>query len=107
TWHDEYLSADALINIYTDIANQYPLYALEDGLNEVDWSGWKRLHDRLSSKTMIIGDDLCVTDAARIAHAIEQDVLDGVVIKPNQIGTVTEALQAVKLCKQHHLNVIV
>jgi enolase len=105
-WHGEYITADALINVYAALAEAYPLYALEDGLNEVDWSGWQQLHARIGEKTMIVGDDLCVTEPTRIAHGIEQGVLGGVVIKPNQIGTVTEALQAVKLCKQHNIAVI-
>ncbi|HEV2916153.1 MAG TPA: phosphopyruvate hydratase [Candidatus Babeliales bacterium] len=106
-WQKEYLSADALINIYAAIANRYPLYSLEDGLNEVDWIGWKRLHERIDDVTLIVGDDLCVTDSTRIAQAIQDDILDAVVIKPNQIGTVTEALQAVRLCKQHDVQIIV
>ena len=106
-WRDEFLSTDALIALYAQLADDYPLYALEDGLNETDYTGWQKLNEQLGATTMLIADDMCVTNPTRIAHEIERNIFSAVIIKPNQIGTVTEALQAVKVCQEHNREVIV
>jgi enolase len=106
-WRDEFLSTDALIALYAQLADDYPLYALEDGLNETDYTGWQKLNEQLGATTMLIADDMCVTNPTRIAQESKRNIFSAVIIKPNQIGTVTEALQAVKVCQEHNREVIV
>lgn len=105
--HGKQLSSDQMIDYYTHLVNNYPLYAIEDGLAEEDWGGWQDLTAKLGSRLEIVGDDIFATNPHRIYDGIEQHVANTVVIKPNQVGTVTEALQAIKLCKEYDRNVIV
>lgn len=105
-WHGEYYSSEELITLYDQLTQYYPIYSLEDGLSEYDWQGWSLLYSQLADKVQIVGDDLFVTNSERIWQGIQQKVANSVIIKPNQIGTITETLQAVKLCKEHGLNVI-
>lgn len=106
-WHGKMVSADQMIDYYEDLIGKYPLYAIEDGLNEDDIDGWKAMMQSLGSKIHLIGDDLFVTSAERIWQGIEQGWASAAIIKPNQVGTVTETLQAIKLCKEYAMNVIV
>jgi enolase len=106
-WQGKLVSSDEMIDWYKKLAETYPLYAIEDGLAEDDWQGWVNLYDALGSKIAIVGDDLFATNAERIYQGIDANVANTVIIKPNQVGTVTEALQAIKLCKAHGKNVIV
>ncbi len=106
-WHGEMLTSDEMIAWYVELAQKYPIYALEDGLSENDWSGWRELYKQLGSKIEIVGDDIFTTNAELIYDGIEQQVANTVIIKPNQIGTVTEALQAIKLCQEYDMHTIV
>ncbi len=106
-WHGKMISSDELINWYAELAATYPLYAIEDGLSENDWEGWAKLYDALGNRIAIVGDDLFATDSQRIYRGIDEKVANTVVIKPNQVGTLTETLQAVKLCKEYDKNIIV
>lgn len=106
-WRGEHIMTDTLLSWYDSLVSTYPIYAIEDGMSEHDLPGWRALYENFSERTLLFGDDLCVTNPERIALALEQDVIDGVIIKPNQIGTVTEALQAVKFCYEHDKRVIV
>lgn len=106
-WRGEKIMTDTLLNWYASLISSYPIYAIEDGMSEYDLAGWQALYERFSDSTLLFGDDLCATNIERIAQAIEKDIIDGVVIKPNQIGTVTETLQAVKFCYEHDKRVIV
>lgn len=101
------LSAQDLIAWYVELANAYPLYSIEDGLRENDWDNWKNMKHALGGAVKLIGDDIFVTNPQRIWHGIENDVATGVLIKPNQIGTITETLQAVALCNDSDWDVIV
>ena len=101
------MSSDALIAWYKNLAEQYPICSIEDGLHEDDWDGWRALTSELSEQVQIVGDDLFVTNAHRIAEGIATMSATAAVIKPNQIGTVTEALQAIRLCKSGEFNIIV
>ena len=91
------LTADDLIAMYGELVNDFPIVSIEDGLAEGDWDGWKRLNDALGAKIQIVGDDLLVTNPQIIAEAIEKDVANSVLIKLNQIGTLSETLDAVQM----------
>lgn len=90
-------SADEMIDLYEQLINEFPLISIEDGLQEDDWEGWQKLTDRLGSKVMLVGDDLFVTNSKRIRCGIDLKVANAVLIKVNQIGTLTEALDAIDL----------
>lgn len=106
-FNDNYLSSDDMINYYQDLIKKYPLYYIEDGLDQQDWLGWAKMTACLKDQVQIVGDDLFATNVFRIVNGIEEQSATSVLIKPNQIGTVTEALQAIKLSKKYGLNTIV
>jgi enolase len=106
-WRGEKIMTDTLLSWYDSLVSTYPIYAIIDGMSEHDPAGWQALYEQFSDSTLLFGDDLCATHAERIAQAVERNIIDGVIIKPNQIGTVTETLQAVKLCYEHNKRVIV
>ena len=91
------LSADDLIGAYDELVNDFPIFSIEDGLAEGDWDGWKRLTDALGSKIQLVGDDLLVTNPAIIAEAIDRGVCNSVLIKLNQIGSLSETIDAVQM----------
>jgi enolase len=91
------VSAEEMVALYADWVAKYPVVVLEDGLAEDDWAGWALLNRQLGDKIELVGDDLFVTDVARITRGIEQNVANAVLIKPNQIGTLTETVAAVRL----------
>lgn len=107
TWQKKQVTADNLIEIYEELISTYPIYSIEDGLAEDDWAGWQKMQKALSTKVQIVGDDIVATNIKRIAQCIEEECATSVIIKPNQIGTITETLQAIKLCKENNLNTIV
>lgn len=92
-------SADEMIDLYEELANAFPLVSIEDGLFEDDWEGWQKLTARLGAKVQLVGDDLFVTNPKRIKCGIELDAGNAVLIKVNQIGTLTEALDAIEMAK--------
>ena len=94
---EKILSADDLTAYYADLCDTYPIISIEDGLAEDDWDGWKALTDVLGDKVQLVGDDLFVTNPKRIADGIERGVANSVLIKVNQIGSLTETLAAVEL----------
>ena len=94
------LSSDEMVDFYADLANKYPLISIEDGLGEDDWEGWKTLTDRLGSTVQLIGDDLFVTNTERLARGIEAGVCNSILIKLNQIGTLTETLDTIEMAKR-------
>jgi len=91
------LSADDLIASYQELVNDFPILSIEDGLAESDWDGWKRLTDALGSKIQLVGDDLLVTNPAIIAEAIDRGICNSVLVKLNQIGTLSETIDAVEM----------
>jgi len=91
------VSADEMVAIYADWVARYPIAVLEDGLAEDDWAGWKTLNDKLGSKIELVGDDLFVTNVEHIARGIRENVANAVLIKLNQIGTLTETRAAVQM----------
>jgi enolase len=96
----ENLSSDDMIERYEKIITDFPVWSIEDGLAEGDWDGWVRLTERLGGRIQIVGDDLLVTNPAIIAEAISRKAANSALIKVNQIGSVTETLTAIALCRQ-------
>jgi enolase len=92
-------SSDEMIEWYAELADRYPIWSIEDGLAEDDWQGWERLTARLGDRLQLVGDDLFVTNPAIIAEGIAHKAANAALIKPNQIGTVTETLQAMRVCR--------
>ncbi|MDR1608350.1 MAG: phosphopyruvate hydratase [Deltaproteobacteria bacterium] len=93
-------TAEELIKLYADWAKKYPIRSIEDGLAEDDWAGWAKLTKDLGSKIQLVGDDLFVTNTERLAKGIETKVGNSILIKVNQIGTVTETLEAIHLAQR-------
>ena len=93
------LSSEKLIEYYVSLCNQYPIISIEDGLDENDWSGWKKLNLALGKKIQLVGDDLTVTNPKRLQRAIDEKSMNAILIKLNQIGTVSETLQTIKMAK--------
>lgn len=103
----EFKTVDEMIDFWDDICNRYPVISLEDGLAEEDWNGWKKLTDRIGHKVQLVGDDLFVTNTDRIRKGIEQNVSNAVLIKVNQIGTLTETLDAIEMAKNNRWTAVV
>jgi enolase len=93
------LSSEEMVEFYAGWVEKYPIISIEDGLSEDDWEGWKLLASRLGDKIQLVGDDLFVTNVERIKKGIELGLANAVLIKPNQIGTLTETLEAVALAR--------
>ncbi|MFN2424128.1 MAG: phosphopyruvate hydratase [Cryomorphaceae bacterium] len=100
----KHVSSDDMIKMWESWVKQYPIVSLEDGLGEKDWEGWKNLTDALGDKTEIVGDDLLCTNKAILAEAIKKGVANSVLIKLNQIGTVTETLETIELAFKNSYN---
>ena len=94
-------TAGQLVERYKRWADHYPLVSIEDGLAEDDWQGWQLLTQALGSRLQLVGDDLFVTNPQRLARGIEQGVANAILVKVNQIGTLTETLEAVRLAHKH------
>ena len=94
------LTAAEMVDLYEDWANNFPIVTIEDGLDEDDWDGWKVLTDRLGNKLQLVGDDLFVTNTERLERGIEAGVGNSILIKVNQIGTITETLDAIEMAKR-------
>ena len=92
---------EELIQEWEEIADKYPIYSMEDPLDENDWKGWKELTKRMGHKTRLVGDDLFVTNQKRLQDGIKQGAANAILIKPNQIGTVSETIQAVQLAQRN------
>lgn len=100
-------SIEDLIEFYTSIITDYSLIYLEDPFAEDDWEGWKKAYQAIGDKTMIVGDDLTSTNPYRLQLALDNKVINGIVIKPNQIGTITETLAVIEMARFKQLKVIV
>ncbi|WP_069649146.1 phosphopyruvate hydratase [Caloranaerobacter ferrireducens] len=94
------LTAEELVNFYSDLVEKYPIISIEDGLDEEDWEGWKLLTEKLGNKIQLVGDDLFVTNTKRLSKGIEKGVANSILIKLNQIGTITETLDAIEMAKR-------
>ncbi len=95
------LTSAEMVAYYADLCSKYPIVSIEDGLSEDDWDGWKVLTDELGSKTQLVGDDLFVTNVSILAEGIEKNIGNSILIKPNQIGTVSETMQTIRLAQRN------
>ena len=102
-WGNKKRDNQELIELYQRLIKQYPIFSIEDGLSEFDEKNWRALVEVLGDSVQILGDDLFVSSSEQIAHGIENGLATGALVKPNQVGTLTEALQAVKLCKEYDM----
>lgn len=103
----EYKSTTDMIDYLEDLCEKYPIISIEDGLSEEDWQGWKELTNRLGSKIQLVGDDLFVTNPERLKKGMQNKVANSILIKPNQIGTLTETLNAIRLAKANGYSTVI
>ena len=103
----ETMTAQQLIDMYASWVEKYPIISIEDGLHEDDWTGWKALTDRLGKKVQLVGDDLFVTNVKRYKKGIELGVANSILIKLNQIGTLTETMAAIEMAKTNNQTAVV
>ncbi len=101
------LSSAEMINYLKTLTNSYPIYSIEDGLDEDDWQGWKSLTKELGSQTQLVGDDLFVTNTSRIKKGIDESSANAVLIKVNQIGSLSETLQAIRLTEENNFKNVI
>ena len=101
------LTSDQMIEFYQDLISKYPIISIEDALAEEDWDGWKKLTDTIGAKCQLVGDDLFVTNPARLKKGIDAGVANAILIKVNQIGSLTETLRAIKMAQDANYGVIV
>lgn len=101
------LNAEEMIEFYESLTQEFPLISIEDGLDESDWSNWTKLTERLGSSVQLVGDDLLVTNTTLLSRAIDKNAANAILIKPNQIGTLSETIDAVMLAKKHNWKTIV
>ncbi|MCU0494891.1 MAG: phosphopyruvate hydratase, partial [Chloroflexaceae bacterium] len=101
------LSSAEMVEYWADIANRYPLISLEDGLAEDDWEGWKLLRQRIGDKVQLVGDDFLVTNVTRLKRAIDENAANSILIKLNQIGSLTETLSAISMAQRVHWTAVV
>jgi len=104
---NEYKTVEEMVDFWEEVCNKYPVISLEDGLSEEDWKGWKLLTDRIGSKVQLVGDDLFVTNTSRIKEGIKQNISNSVLIKFNQIGSLTETLDAIEMAKNNRWTAVV
>lgn len=95
------VTSEQLVDYYADLCAKYPIVSIEDGLSEDDWAGWKILTEKLGSKIQLVGDDLFVTNANILAEGIEKEIANAILIKPNQIGSVSETMLTVRLAQRN------
>lgn len=100
------LSSDQLVDFWANWVKQYPIISIEDGMAEDDWDGWKALTEAVGEKVQLVGDDLFVTNVERLQQGIDKKIANGLLVKVNQIGTITETINAVSLAQQSGYNTI-
>ncbi len=101
------LTSDEMIEYYEELVKNYPIVSIEDGLDENDWEGWKKLTKKLGNKIQLVGDDLFVTNTKKLQRGFDEEAANAILVKPNQIGTLTETMQTVKLAKNNGYNTII
>lgn len=101
------LSADELIEFYQALCRDFPIVSIEDGLDQNDWEGWHKLTDRLGNQVQLVGDDLFVTNTSFLKRGIDEGTTNSILIKLNQIGTLTETIQAVEMAKRASFTAVI
>ena len=104
---DEFKTKDQMIDFIVELAEKYPIISIEDGLAEEDWESWKKLTERIENKIQLVGDDLFVTNMKRLQKGIDNNTANSILIKLNQIGTLTETLDAIELAKRNGYTAVV
>ncbi len=104
---DEFKTKDEMVDFIVNLANKYPIISIEDGLAEEDWDSWKKLTEKLGDKIQLVGDDLFVTNIKRLQKGIDNKIANSILIKLNQIGTLTETLDAIELAKRNGYTAVV
>jgi len=107
TGKEVYRTAEEMVDMYEALANKYPIISIEDGLDEDDWDGWKLMTDRLGNKLQIVGDDLFVTNPERLQRGVDTNTGNSILVKVNQIGTLTETFEAIKLAHRHNMTTVI
>ena len=105
--NDEFKTKDQMIDFIVELAEKYPIISIEDGLAEEDWESWKKLTERIGNKIQLVGDDLFVTNMKRLQKGIDNNTANSILIKLNQIGTLTETLDAIELAKRNGYTAVV
>jgi len=105
--NDNASSSDDLIDMWEDLTKKYPIFSIEDPLHEDDWDGWVNLNERIGKKTQIVGDDLFVTNPERLKIGIEKNAANSILIKVNQIGTITETLETINIAKNNKYSCVI
>ena len=103
---DKVISSDEMIDLWVGLCNKYPIVSIEDGLSEDDWAGWQKLTAKLGGKVQLVGDDLFVTNTERLKRGIAEGCGNSILVKVNQIGTLTETLEAVEMAKRNKFTAI-
>ena len=104
---DRKLTSQEMVAFWVDWVNKYPIVSIEDGFAQDDWDGWKHFTEQVGERIQIVGDDLLVTNPSRVARAISEDACNSLLVKVNQIGTLTETLEAVTMCQAHGWTAVV
>jgi len=103
----EKLTSDQMVGFWADWAEKYPIISLEDGLAEDDWDGWKSLTDKIGDKVQLVGDDLFVTNVNRLQRGIDEGIANSILIKVNQIGSLTETINTIRLAKENSYTTVI
>lgn len=106
TGEGKILSSAELVEYYENLVKKYPIVSIEDGLSEDDWEGWKLLTQKLGNKIQLVGDDLFVTNTEILQQGIDQNIANAILIKPNQIGTISQTMQAIRLAQRNNYKCI-
>lgn len=107
TFEGREMTSDALIDYYEELTKRYPIISIEDGLAEDDWHGWQAMTARLGRRVRLVGDDLFTTDPSRIARGIRERAANALLVKPNQIGTLSETLYAIRIAETAGYSIII
>src|SRR5690606_25427936 len=101
------LSSDEMVDYWADLTSKYPIVSIEDGLSEDDWDGWSNLTERIGERVQLVGDDLYVTNTKRLKRGIDEAAGNAILVKLNQIGTLTETLEAIELAHRHGFKAVI
>ena len=100
-------SAEEMIELYAGWLEKYPIVSIEDGLHEDDWDGWKKMTDQLGDRVQLVGDDLFVTSPERLTRGLDEGIANAILIKVNQIGTLTETMQCIEMAKANGYETVI
>jgi len=102
-----YLNSSEMISYYKELCSKYPIISIEDGLDQNDWDGWVKMNQLMGDSIQLVGDDLTVTNFQKLQQAIHKKAMNAILIKPNQVGTITETVETIRLAKENKFGVVV